>query len=167
MTKQQNNKIGVYPGSFDPITYGHIDVVERSFLFLDKIIIVVANHPEKQYLFSLEERISLVKAVFQNRKEVVVDSFTGLLVDYLRKKNINLIIRGLRAVSDFEYEFQMALTNRKLNHRVDTVFLMPGEEHFYISSSLVKQISALNGEIKEFAPPAVEKALRRKLHNNR
>jgi len=163
----KGKRIGVYPGSFDPITYGHIDVIERSLTFLDKIIIAVANNSRKSFIFSLEERMNLIKSVFEGRKEVEVDKFDGLLVDYLKNKKVYLIIRGLRAVSDFEYEFQMALTNRKLNPEIDTIFLMPGEEFFYISSSLVKEIANLGGSIEKFVPFVVEKALREKLEKAR
>jgi len=155
-------RIGVYPGSFDPITYGHIDVVERSLTFLDKVIIAVANDSKKKFLFSLEERMNLIKSSFEGRKNIESDELDGLLVDYLEKKDIHLIIRGLRAVSDFEYEFQMALTNRKLKPGIDTIFLMPSEEYFYISSSVVKEIAGLKGDVKKFVPADVEKALRNK-----
>lgn len=155
-------RIGVYPGSFDPITYGHIDVVERSIAFFDKVVIAVANDSKKKCLFSFEERMNLIKSVFEGKKNIESDGFDGLLVDYLEKKDIHLIIRGLRAVSDFEYEFQMVLTNRKLNPGIDTIFLMPSEEYFYISSSIVKEIAGLKGDVKKFVPAVVEKALRNK-----
>ena len=158
------NKVAVYPGSFDPITNGHIDVVKRSLKFLDKIIIAVSTFPRKNFLFTVEERMNFIKEIFKNEKRVEVDSFDGLLVDYMKKKGINIIIRGLRAISDFEYEFQMALTNRKMNRDVDTVFLMPGEEFFYVSSTLVKEIAKLKGYISCFVPEVVEKALREKFN---
>ncbi|MCD6408035.1 pantetheine-phosphate adenylyltransferase [bacterium] len=158
------NKIAVYPGSFDPITNGHIDVVKRSLKFLDKIIIAVSTFPRKNFLFTVEERMNFIKEIFKNEKRVEVDSFNGLLVDYMKKKGVNIIIRGLRAISDFEYEFQMALTNRKMNRDVDTVFLMPGEEFFYVSSTLVKEIAKLKGYISCFVPEIVEKALKEKFN---
>ena len=158
------NKIAVYPGSFDPITNGHIDVVKRSLKFLDKIIIAVSTFPRKNFLFTVEERMNFIKEIFKDEEKVEVDSFDGLLVDYMKKKGVNIIIRGLRAISDFEYEFQMALTNRKMNRDVDTVFLMPGEEFFYISSTLVKEIAKLKGNISCFVPKVVEKALREKFN---
>ncbi len=156
-------KIGVYPGTFDPITYGHIDVVERSLKILDKVIIAVSGFQRKDFLFSVEERVSLIKEVFKNDKNVEVESFDGLLVDYLKKKNIKIVIRGLRAISDFDYEFQMVLVNRKLNKNIETIFLMPKEEFFYISSSIVKEIAKLNGNISCFVPKNVEIALRKKI----
>ncbi|HOK56857.1 MAG TPA: pantetheine-phosphate adenylyltransferase [bacterium] len=155
-------KIGVYPGTFDPITYGHIDVVERSLKIVDKVIIAVSGFQRKNFLFSVDERVELIKGVFKSNKSVKVESFDGLLVDYLKERNINIIIRGLRAISDFDYEFQMVLINRKLNRNVETIFLMPREEYFYISSSIVKEIAKLNGNISCFVPKNVEIALRKK-----
>ena len=155
-------KIAVYPGSFDPITRGHIDLIERSLEFVDKVIVAVADHSRKNLLFTTEERVNLIRAVYCKNKRVEVDKFDGLLVDYLKKKHINIILRGLRAVSDFEYEFQMALTNRKLDSKIETVFLMPGEEFFFISSSLVKEIAGLKGDVSMFVPAVVSSALRKK-----
>jgi pantetheine-phosphate adenylyltransferase len=155
-------KIAVYPGSFDPITRGHVDLIERSLEFVDKVIVAVADHSRKNLLFTTEERVKLIETVYCKSKRVEVDKFDGLLVDYLKKKRINIILRGLRAVSDFEYEFQMALTNRKLNSRIETVFLMPGEEFFFISSSLVKEIAGLKGDVSMFVPEVVSSALRKK-----
>ncbi|MCX7916563.1 MAG: pantetheine-phosphate adenylyltransferase [bacterium] len=156
-------KIAVYPGTFDPITYGHIDVVERSLKIVDKIIIAVSGFQRKNFLFSVEERVKLIKEVFKDKKEVEVESFDGLLVDYLKKKNVKIVIRGLRAISDFDYEFQMVLVNRKLMKDIETIFLMPREEFFYISSSIVKEIVKLNGNISCFVPKNVEVALREKI----
>jgi len=156
-------KKAVYAGSFDPITNGHIDVVERSLRFLDRIIIAVANNPAKRSLFTVQERVALIRSVFRGRGEIEVTSFSGLLVDFLDRVGVSFVIRGLRAVSDFEYEFQMALTNRKLRPASDTLFLMPGQQYFYVSSSVVKQIAALGGSVSCFVPPQVERALRRKL----
>ncbi|MCM8785366.1 MAG: pantetheine-phosphate adenylyltransferase [Candidatus Omnitrophica bacterium] len=155
-------KIGVYPGTFDPITYGHIDVIERSLKIVDKVIIAVSEFKRKDFLFTIEERIDLIKEVFKNNESVNVESFDGLLVDYLKKKNAKIIIRGLRAISDFDYEFQMVLINRKLNKDMETIFLMPREEYFYISSSIVKEIAKLNGDVSCFVPKNVEQALRKK-----
>lgn len=155
-------KIAVYPGSFDPITRGHVDLIERSLEFVDKVIVAVADHSRKNLLFTTEERVKLIETVYCESKRVEVDKFDGLLVDYLKKKRINIILRGLRAVSDFEYEFQMALTNRKLNSKIETVFLMPGEEFFFISSSLVKEIAGLKGDVSMFVPEVVSSALRKK-----
>ena len=155
-------KIGVYPGTFDPITYGHIDVIERSLKIFDNVIVAVSNFPRKNFLFSLPERIQLIKELFKNNERVEVDSFDGLLVDYLKKKNLSIVIRGLRAISDFDYEFQMVLVNRKLYKEIETIFLMPREEFFYISSSIVKEIAKLGGSISCFVPKNVEIALKEK-----
>ncbi|MGC8977017.1 MAG: pantetheine-phosphate adenylyltransferase [Candidatus Ratteibacteria bacterium] len=155
-------KIGVYPGTFDPITYGHIDIVERSLKIFDKVIIAVSGFQKKNFLFSIEERIQLIKEIFKNNENVEVEGFDGLLIDYLKKKNIYVIIRGLRAISDFDYEFQMVLVNRKLCKEVETIFLMPREEFFFISSSIVKEIAKLGGNVSCFVPKNVEIALREK-----
>jgi pantetheine-phosphate adenylyltransferase len=155
-------RIAVYPGSFDPVTNGHIDVIEKSLSFLDRIIVGVSTYPRKSFLFDVEERMSFIREVYRGNKRVEVDRFDGLLVDYLNRKNINIILRGLRAVSDFEYEFQMALTNRRLDRKIETVFLMPGEEFFFISSSIVKEVSFLKGDISKFVPRVVKDALIKK-----
>lgn len=155
-------KIAVYPGSFDPVTNGHIDVVKKSFAFIDRVIVAVADHSRKNPLFSTEERVELMRSVFINDNRVEVDRFNGLLVNYLEKKHIRIILRGLRAVSDFEYEFQMVLANRKLDSGIETVFLMPGEEFFFISSSIVREIAALKGDVSTLVPEVVSDALRKK-----
>lgn len=158
------SKIGVYAGSFDPITNGHIDVIKRSLKFFDKIIVAVSTFPRKEFLFTVKERMDFIREVFKDEKRVEVDKFDGLLVDYMKQKGVNIIIRGLRAISDFEYEFQMALTNRKMSKNIDTIFLMPGEEFFYVSSTLVKEIAKLKGHISCFVPKVVENALREKFN---
>ena len=140
-------RVAVYPGSFDPVTNGHIDVIEKSLSFLDRVIVAVSTYPRKNFLFNVEERMGFINEIYRDNKKVEVDRFDGLLVNYLNHKNINIIIRGLRAVSDFEYEFQMALTNRRLDRKIETVFLMPGEEFFFISSSIVKEVAFLKGDI--------------------
>lgn len=157
-----NKKIAVYPGSFDPITNGHIDVIEKSLMFVDRVVVAVADHSKKDILFTTEERVELIKKVYSNNRRVEVDRFDGLLVNYLRKKRITIILRGLRAVSDFEYEFQMVLANRKLDRRIETVFLMPGEEFFFISSSVVKEIAGFKGDVSTFVPEVVAEALKNK-----
>jgi len=157
-------KIAVYPGSFDPITNGHIDVIKRALAFVDKVIVAVSAHSRKNLLFTTEERVGLIRAVYKKDKRIEVDSFSGLLVDYLKDKRIKLIVRGLRAVSDFEYEFQMALANRKLDGSIETVFLMPGEEFFFISSSIVKEIASLKGDVSSMVPEVVFKALKKKFN---
>jgi pantetheine-phosphate adenylyltransferase len=142
----------IYPGSFDPITYGHIDLVKRALLLFDEIIVVVGINVGKSALFSVEERVEFVRKSFEGIKGVIIDSNDGLTVEYAKKKKARSIIRGLRATSDFDYEFQMALTNRKLSKEVDTVFLMPSESHFYISSKLIKEIAILKGDVTEYVP---------------
>lgn len=157
-------KIAVYPGSFDPITNGHIDVINRALTVFEKIIVAVSNYSRKNFLFTTDERINLIKTVYKRNKRIEVDSFDGLLVDYLKRRGINIIVRGLRAVSDFEYEFQMALSNRKLDSKIETVFIMPGEEFFFISSSIVKEIAFLKGDISGMVPEVVVKALKKKFN---
>ena len=163
--KKQNKKIAVYAGSFDPITNGHIDVLERASELFDGIIVAVGTHSEKKTLFSLKERISMIKNSTENMKNITVDSFSGLLVDYLDKKNVKFILRGLRALSDFEAEFQSAVTNRKLNHEIDSVFVMTSAEYFFLSSSLVKEVASLKGDISNFVPGNVESALKKKFRS--
>ncbi|MGB9720086.1 MAG: pantetheine-phosphate adenylyltransferase [bacterium] len=156
-------KRAVYAGTFDPITYGHIDVIERATKIFDKVIIGVSNGP-KQTLFALEERISIIKIIYRHNSRVVVQGFSSLLVDFVKSVSAKTIIRGIRAVSDFDYEFQLALMNRKLNAEIDTLFLMPSEKYFFISSSLVKEIAFLGGDISKLVPPVVQRSLARKLN---
>ncbi len=155
-------KIAIYPGTFDPITYGHLDVLKRASKLFDEVIVGVAESTSKKTLFSIKERISIVKECASKNKNVRVEKFSGLLVNFAKKKNASVIVRGLRAISDFEYEFQMALTNRKLSEGISTVFLMPNEKFIYLTSTLVREIALFNGKVKDFVPPNVEKALRRK-----
>lgn len=152
-------RIAVYPGTFDPITYGHIDVVERGTNLFDEVIVLVARNSTKTPLFSGEERIAMVREVFARNPRVTVDAFDGLLVDYVVRKKATAIIRGLRAVSDFEYEFQMALTNRKINGTIDTVFLVPDERYTYLNSTIVREIARLGGDVTDFVPPGVRRLL--------
>ena len=159
---KRKERLAVYPGSFDPVTNGHIDIIERSLKFIDRLIVSVARHPAKKPLFTFKERVEMLQSVFSGRQEIVVDFFDGLLVDYLKKKGVYLVIRGLRAVSDFDYEFQMVLTNRKLLPRIETVFLTPKEEYLYLSSSAVKEIAKLNGPVEKFVPEIVAKKLKEK-----
>lgn len=157
-------KIAIYPGTFDPITYGHIDVLERAIEIFDKVIVTVARNSTKSPLFSDDERVTMIKEVVKKYgKKVAVDSFDGLLVNYAKSKGARAIVRGLRAVSDFEYEFQMALTNRKLAKNLTTVFLMPHEKYTYLNSSLVREIAMHGGALEDFIPPGVARHLRRKL----
>lgn len=149
----------VYPGTFDPITCGHFDLIERAAKIYDRLIIAVANNRNKQSLFTLEERVSLAKEVTGHLSNVEVTGFNGLLVDFVNSVNGQVLLRGLRAVSDFEYEFQLASMNRKLAPEVETMFMTPAEQFAFISSSLVREISALGGDISEFVHPAVSEAL--------
>ena len=154
--------IVVYPGSFDPITNGHIDIICRSSKIFDKVIVAVARNYQKSHLFSPEERMEIIKEFFKDNPKVIIDSFEGLLVDYLNKINVFVIIRGLRAVSDFEFEFQLAQINRKLNKKVETIYMMATEENLYISSKIVKEIAMLNGDVSSLVPPLVEQKLKEK-----
>jgi pantetheine-phosphate adenylyltransferase len=155
-------KIAIYPGTFDPITYGHVDVIERAREIFDKVIVMVARNSSKAPLFSTEERVKMIKNVVKKFKNVEVDSFEGLLVNYAKKKKATAIVRGLRAVSDFEYEFQMALTNRKLAKEITTVFLMPHEKYTYLNSSIVREIARMGGDVSGFVPVSVKQALKKK-----
>lgn len=153
----------VYAGSFDPVTFGHVDVAERAAHIFDHLTLAVAEDPRKTLLFSVEERATLLRESLAHLDNIEVTSFSGLLVDWARARGIHTLIRGLRAFSDFEYEFQMALTNRKLAPDIETLFLMPQEEFSYVSSSMVREIASLGGRVEQFAPAPVAEALRRKL----
>jgi pantetheine-phosphate adenylyltransferase len=152
----------VYPGTFDPITNGHLDIIERASEMFSKVIVTVALNSGKNPLFSKEERIEMIRKVTAKFKNVEVDSFDGLLVNYAKKSKASIIIRGMRVLSDFEYEFQMSLTNRKLAPSVNTIFLMPNEKYAYLNSSLVKELARFKGEIKSFVPDLVRKKLEQK-----
>lgn len=156
----------IYPGSFDPITYGHLDVIKRALKIFDEVIVSVAHNPQKNPLFTLEERVKMVKRATKNLSHVKVEDFSGLVVDYARKKKINVIIRGIRMISDFEYEFQMALTNRRLNQEVETIFLMPSESLSFLSSKLLKEAASLGADLSQFVPSYVERALKDKLNSH-
>ncbi len=153
----------IYPGSFDPLTNGHLDVISRAIKLFDKVVVAVANNDQKMPLFSVKERVELVSHSIKELPTVEVDSFDGLLVDFVEKRKGQAIIRGLRAVSDFEFEFQLALMNRKLNERVETIFMMPKDTYTFISSRIVKEIARLGGDVTAFVPKHVEKALKEKL----
>ena len=153
----------IYPGSFDPVTYGHLDVIKRATRIFPKVIVAVANNTTKKALFSIDERVKLLKKVTKGIKGVVVESFDTLVIEYARRKKINVVIRGLRMTSDFEYEFQIALTNRRLEENLETVFLMPSEHHSFVSSSLLKEVASLGADISSFVPKAVEVELKKRL----
>ena len=155
-------KIAIYPGTFDPITYGHIDIIERALTIFDKLIVAISVDSPKKPLFTVDERMDMIKETAKYNNKVEVDSFNGLLVEYARKVNATAIIRGLRAVSDYEYEFQMALMNRRLNEEVETVFLMPNEKYTYLNSSLIKEIASLGGDVTDFVPENVKTNLTNK-----
>lgn len=156
-------RIAVFPGSFDPITNGHIDIIERAQEIFDGIIVAVLENPQKECLFDVRERVEMIEEIFYNSPKVKVETFDGLLMNYMRKKDVKVVIRGLRAISDFEYEFQMALMNRKLNPEVETLFMMPNIIYSYLSSRLVKEIYSLGGCVKDFVPSVVVKYLEKKL----
>ncbi|CAN5581148.1 pantetheine-phosphate adenylyltransferase [soil metagenome] len=159
----------IYPGSFDPITNGHLDIIERGSKLFDEIIIAILYNPDKNPLFSIEERKALLEQVLPTINagncRFIVEDFEGLLVEYAIKRKVDTILRGIRAISDYEYELQMALMNRKLEPRIETVFLMAGEAFSYVSSRLVKQVFALGGKIDGFVPPLVEEQMHKKLNN--
>jgi pantetheine-phosphate adenylyltransferase len=156
-------QIAIYPGTFDPITFGHIDVIERAEELFTRVIVLVAKNTTKTPLFTIDERLAMIREVLRDRKGVSVDCFDGLLVDYARKHKAGVIVRGLRAVSDFEYEFQMALTNRKLSPAIDTVFLVPHEGYTYLNSSIVREVARLGGDVSDFVPASVQRRLTQKL----
>ena len=153
----------IYPGSFDPVTNGHLDVIERARKLFDEVVVAVAHNDQKQPLFSLEERVDLLRKVTEGIDGVVIAPLDGLLVEFAVQKKARAVVRGLRAVSDFEFEFQMALMNRKLEASVETIFLMPKEEYTYLSSRIVKEIARLGGDVGAFVPPCVVERLREKL----
>jgi pantetheine-phosphate adenylyltransferase len=155
-------RIAIYPGSFDPLTSGHVDIIERGAKIFDAIIVAILANDEKTPLFSESERIAIIREVFKGHTNVQVETFNGLLVDYAQLKKASVLVRGLRAVSDFEYEFQMALMNRHLAPGLETVFMMPDEKYTYISSRLIKEVFRLGGEVTGLVPPVVEEKLRAK-----
>lgn len=154
-----NKKIAIYPGSFDPITLGHLDIINRAAKLFDKVIVVVMVNPAKKCSFSPEERVNLIKECASSLKNIEVEFSDGLLADYAKEKNAQVIIKGLRALSDFEYEFQMALTNSKLNPEVETLFLTTRAENMYLSSSMVRQIASMGGDISGFVPDIIHKKI--------
>ena len=157
-----SEKTAIYPGTFDPITNGHLSIINRALKVFDKVIIAILINKNKAPLFSLEERISMIEEVLKGKTNIEIDSFDGLLVDYVVQKKTNVIVRGLRALSDFEYEFQIALMNRKLNREVQSIFLMTDYKWFYISSTIIKEAASLNGDISGLVPPLVCRKLKEK-----
>ncbi len=155
-------KIAIYPGFFDPITNGHLSIVKRGLQIFDKLIIAILNNPQKRPLFSIDERIMMIREAVKDEADVEVDTFDGLLVDYAVKKNSNVILRGLRALSDFEYEFQMALMNRKLNRDIQSLFLMTDYKWFYTSSTIIKEAASFGGDIRGLVPNIVSQKLKEK-----
>ena len=154
--------MAVYPGSYDPLTNGHIDIIERGLKIFDKIVVAVLKNPSKTYLFSLEERQQILRSVFKDSPRIEIDHFEGLLVEYLNHKGINTVVRGLRAISDFEIEFQMALMNRKIEPRIETIFFVPSDSYSFLSSKLVKEIYQLGGEVGSMVPGIVDQKLKEK-----
>jgi pantetheine-phosphate adenylyltransferase len=157
-------RLAVFPGSFDPLTNGHVDIILRGARIFDRIIVALLVNAEKHPLFTMDERVEIAEAVFRDVPNVEVDTFDGLLVDYVARRRASVIVRGLRAISDFEFEFQMALMNRRLNPDVETVFMMPAEQYTYISSRLIKEVVALNGRVRGLVPDLVEARLHEKQH---
>lgn len=156
-------KIAVYPGSFDPVTNGHLDIIQRALEFVDELIVALLVNPEKKPLFSVKERLQLIKEVIPDDSRIQVEQFDGLLVNFASSRNARMIIRGLRAVTDFDYEFQMSLMNRRLEPQIETIFLVPAEQYTYVSSKLVKEIAGHGGAIKGLVPRPVEEKLKQKL----
>lgn len=152
-------KVAIYPGSFDPLTLGHVSIIQRGLEIFDKLVVAVANNPKKTPMFSVEERLGFIREAMGNDPRVETASFNGLLVDYVRSRNLKVVLRGLRAVSDFEYEFQLANMNRHLAPDVETVFMMTGEDYFYVSSHLIREVASFNGDVSGMVPDCVQDAL--------
>jgi len=165
--KRDEGRVAVYPGTFDPITNGHLDIIERGSRLFDRVIIALLGNPEKKPLFTIRERVALIEKVIPGLPNVSVSTFDGLLVDYVRECGAHVIVRGLRALSDFEYEFQMALMNRRLDPEVETVFMMPAEAYSYVSSRLVKEVATLGGDVGGLVPEPVARAVADRLASRR
>jgi pantetheine-phosphate adenylyltransferase len=163
----KHTKTAIYPGTFDPVTYGHIDLIKRAAKIFDKVVVAVAHNKSKGVLFSVKERVEMLEDAVKGMHNVVVDDFDGLVVNYAKKMGTNVMIRGLRMISDFEYEFQMALTNRKLAGDIETIFMMPHEDYSYVSSKLIKEAATLGADVGNFIPEKAEAALKKKLSKKR
>ena len=159
----QKGQEAIYPGSFDPVTNGHLDVLQRAARIFNHVTVAVANNTSKKALFTIKERVELLKEVTRSIKNVSVETFDGLVIEYAHKKKVNVLIRGLRMTSDFDYEFQIALTNRRLAEDIETIFLMPSEHVSFVSSSLLKEVAGLNADISSFVPKIVERKLKEKI----
>ncbi len=159
--------MAVYPGTFDPLTFGHLDLIERGSKVFDGVIVAIGVNPAKRPLFSVEERKQMISDHTKHLKNITVDSFEGMLVDYLHNKNINIILRGIRTVSDFEYEFQMALTNRTVRKDIETVFIMASEKYSFLNSGLIKEAVSLGGDVSAFIPPDIGKLLKERLQQKK
>ncbi len=157
------NRVAIYPGSFDPPTYGHLDLIERASRLFEHLIVAVARNNEKAALFSVDERIEMIEAITKDQPKVEITSFEGLTAEYAKTRNVHALVRGLRAISDFEYEMSMAITNQKINPNIDTVCLMPSEKYLFLSSRVVRDIARYGGDLKDFVPPIVAERLQKKL----
>jgi len=158
-------KTAVYPGSFDPVTNGHIDIIKRALKIIDKLIVTVGDNPEKKPTFTKEERLEMIKESTKDLKNLEIDSFDGLLLDYVRSKNSRIIVKGLRAVSDFDFEFQRTLLNRIADNEIETIFIMTKEDYVFLNSSIVKEMAMFNGKVNGLVPDIVEKKLKEKFSN--
>lgn len=167
MSTSPSGRIAVYPGTFDPLTNGHVDIIQRGAALFDRIIVAILVNSDKSPLFSIDERLRMARAVFASQPRVEVDTFDGLLVDYAQQRQADVIVRGLRAISDFEFEMQMALMNRHLNSSIETIMMMPAETYTYLSSRLVKQVFALGGSVRGLVPETVEARLQEKAPGGR
>lgn len=162
MAKAEKLKRAVYPGTFDPITNGHIDIIRRVLRIFPSVVVAVAPNPKKAPLFTIEERLRMIRTATEGMADLTIEPFNGLLINYLRDKGATAIVRGVRAISDFEFEFQMAMMNRKLDPQIETVFLMPSEEHSYITSTLIKEVASYGGDVSDFVPKRVSEQLLKK-----
>jgi len=162
-----HRRVAIYPGSFDPITYGHLDIIQRSLRIFDRVIVAVARNSQKNALFTIDERVELIRSVLKDEQRVSVDTFTGLLINYVAAQKAHVVIRGLRAISDFEYEFQIAQMNSTIGHEVETLFMMTSVQYGYLSSSIVREVCSLGANVDSFVPPEVKAAMLAKYQLNK